>query len=168
MKRKLLTLAGLCAVAAALAIPASAAAVGVYTFHVDQSGTSDDCSFDVQYHFTANGAFIFKAGGATLQASSFRAVNTNPANGKSVVLQGAGSGSTSAPIDNGDGTTSYLQTISGNSILKDANGAPISSGAGRVVYRVTIDTATGNFISAELLSIAGTQNNNQDFCQALT
>jgi hypothetical protein len=155
MKAKALTIAGLCALAVALAIPASGAAAT--TIQVKGTGHSSGelcgLSVDNNYRFTA--VLVFKANGAELQHGEFKEVWTNTANGKSIVLQGSFGSSTGAPIDNGDGTISFLGALTGSYIVKAVNGAPITVDAGRQLVRVTLDAATGDFVSVEFLSIAG-------------
>jgi hypothetical protein len=157
MKAKLLTLAGVCALAVALAVPASGAAVTVQPFHGGESGPSQICGVDINSDFSFTGVTVVKASGVSLGPNEFRAVWTNLATGKSIVIQGANLGASGPPIDNGDGTVSFIGSSSGNYIVKDAHGAPISLDSGRVVARVTFDAATGAFISVESFSISGNE-----------
>jgi hypothetical protein len=157
MKAKLLIFAGLCALAVALATSASGAAVGVYPFHGSESNPSFElCGLDLTSDFSFSGALVFKANGVSMQTGEFRSVLTNPATGKSIVIHGSLMFMNGPTIDNGDGAISFVGSSSGAYIVKDAHGAPISLDAGRVVVRVTFD-ATGQFLSAELLSISGNQ-----------
>ena len=158
MKAKLLIFAGLCALAVALAVPASGAAVGVYPFHGSESNPSFQiCGLDLNADFSFTGVFVVKAGGVSLFPNEFRSVWTNPATGKSLVIQAGNLGVSGPPMDNGDGTVSFISSGSGNYIVKDAHGAPVSLDAGRVVARVTFDATTGQFRSVEFLSINGNE-----------
>jgi hypothetical protein len=159
MKAKVLTFAGLCALAVALAVPASGAPVNVYPFHGSESNPSFQiCGLDLNADFSFTGVFVVKASGVSLYPNEFRSVWTNPATGKSIVIQAGNLGVLGPPIDNGDGTVSFISSGSGNYIVKDAHGAPISLDAGRVVARVTFDAATGAFISVEFLGINGNES----------
>jgi hypothetical protein len=158
MKAKALALAALCALAIALAAPASGAAVTVYPFHGVDAGTFSICGLDLYSKFSYTGAVIVKASGITLQPGEFTAVWTNPATGKAIMIHGGAMGTSGSPIDNGDGTISFISSGQGIYMVKDAHGAPISLDAGRVVARVTFDAATHQFLSVELLSVAGNQS----------
>ena len=158
MKTKLLIFAGLCALAVALAVPSSGAAVSVYPFHGSESNPSFQiCGLDLNADFSFSGVTVVKASGVSINAGEFRAVWTNPATGKSIVIHGLIMFMNGAPVDNGDGTTSFVSSGSGAYIVKDAHGAPISLDAGRVVARVTLDATTRQFRWVELLSINGNQ-----------
>ena len=156
MKAKLLTFAGLCILAVTLAVTASGAAVTVVPFHYSESNPSFPiCGLDVKADFSTTGVLVFKSSGASINAGEFTAVWTNPSTGKSIVIHGANMFMNSAPIDNGDGTISFVGSASGTYIVKAAHGAPLSVSAGRFVARVTFDATTGNLISVELLSVDG-------------
>ena len=157
MKAKLLTFGGLCAIAVALAVPASSAAVTVVPFRGSESSPLQLCGLDLHSDFSFSGVTVVKASGVSINAGEFRAVWTNPATGKSIVIHGSIMFMNSAPIDNGDGTISFVGSSSGAYIVKDAHGAPISLDAGRVVARVTLDATTDQFVSVEFLSISGNQ-----------
>lgn len=156
MKAKLLTVAGLCAVAIAVAVPASGAAVTVYPFHLSESNPSFPiCGLNVKADFSTTGVLVFKPSGASISAGEFTAVWTNPATGKSIVIHGASMFMNSAPIDNGDGTISFVGSSGGTYVVKNAHGAPLSVSAGRFVARATFNATTGDLISVELLSVDG-------------
>ena len=157
MKGKLLTLAGLCTLAVALALPAGgiAATPTVTQVNGSDSGTFSICGLDLTYDFKFSGVEVFKTSGISLNAGAFTSVWTNPATGKSIMIHGASLRMSSAPIDNGDGTISFIGAGNGTYIVKDAHGAPISLQAGRLTARVTFDAATGDLVSVEFLSVAG-------------
>ena len=155
MKAKALTIAGLCALAVALAIPASGAAAT--TIQVNGAGHSSGelCGLSIDNDYRFNAVLVFKANGVELDHGHFQDVWTNTATGKSIVIQGSLGVTTGAPIDNGDGTISFLQALTGNYMVKALHGAPITLDAGRLLARVTLDAATGDLVSVEFLSIAG-------------
>jgi hypothetical protein len=156
MKAKLLTLTGLCAFAVALAVPASSAAVSVQPFHSTDSNPSFEiCGLDVKADFSTTGVLVFKSSGVSIGTGEFTAVWTNPATGKSIMIHGGSMFMNSAPIDNGNGTISFVGSSGGTYIVKDAHGAPFSVSAGRFVARATFDATTGELISVELLSVDG-------------
>jgi hypothetical protein len=157
MKARTLTIAGLCAVAVALALPAGsiAAAPSVTPIHGSQSGTFSLCGLDLAFQFSFSGVAVVSSSGASLDAGQFTSIWTNLASGKTLVIHGAQAGKTTAATDNGDGTISFLQAADGLYLVKAANGGPISLQAGRMTARITIDATTGNLVSVELLSVDG-------------
>jgi hypothetical protein len=157
MKAKALTIAGLCALAVALAIPAGgvAATTTVTPFRGSDSGTFSLCGLDLNYDFRDAGVFVVKTSAVSLAASQFTSIWTNPASGKSIMLHGAGLQTNGAPIDNGDGTISFVQSSDGTYLVKNTSGPPISLSAGMVTTKVTFDATTGALVSVELLRLAG-------------
>ena len=157
MKGKLLTLASLCALLVALAPPASGIAATPTVTHANgsDSGSTSICGLDINYDFKFSAMEILKSSGITLDAGEFTSVWTNPASGKSIMLHGASNLMSDLPIDNGDGTISFIQASAGNYIVKATDGAPISLQAFRATVRVTLDAATGDVVSVELLSFGG-------------
>lgn len=73
------------------------------------------------------------------------------------------------PIDNGDGTYSVIFTNAGQSpSFKVANGPTIGNDVGLIQFRVTFDSATGNFVDFEVLKIAGQREAlDEQICAAL-
>ncbi len=157
MKAKALMLAALCSLAVALALPPSGvgATPGVYPLHGRDVGTFTICGLDLTYDFSYSGASVIRPSGISLNAGQFRSVWTNPTTGKSIVIHGTGMGTSSGPIDNGDGTISFIQKASGAYIVKSANGAPLSLQAGTVTARITVNATTGELVSVEFLHEAG-------------
>jgi len=160
MKGKALLIAALCTIAAALAVPAAgvAATPTVTHAHYSYSGTGFQlCGLSIDYQVSAAGFDLIRTSdGVELGGGSFRDTWTNPASGKSITLHSGGSGSTTPGVDNGDGTVSFIQTNQSVYMWKSTNGAPLSLEAGHSVVKVTVDAVTGDFISAELISISGT------------
>jgi hypothetical protein len=157
MKAKALTIAGLCALAVALATPAGgvAATPTVIPFTGSDSGTFSLCGLDLNYDFRTSGVFVVKTSGVSLATGQFTSIWTNPATGKSIMIHGAQLQTNGAPIDNGDGTISFIQSGDGTYLVKDTSGAPISLSAGSVTAKITFDATTGELVSVELLSLAG-------------
>jgi len=157
MKAKALTIAGLCALAVALAIPAGgvAATPTVIPLNGSDSGTFSLCGLDLNYDFRTAGVLVVKAGGVSLAASQFTSIWTNPTSGKAITIHGAELQTTGAPIDNGNGTISFVQSGDGTYLVKNTSGSPISHSAGSFTAKVTIDATTGELVSVELLSLAG-------------
>ena len=159
MKGKALLIAALCALAAALAVPAAgvAATPPVTHDHFSYSGTGYSlCGLSIDYQVHGTGFdLIRKNDGVELTGGSFTAIWTNPASGMSIMLHTAGQGAVYPAVDNGDGTISFIQTSSGVDLVKSTNGPPISLTGGRLVWEITFDNAT-NVVSSELLSFSGT------------
>ena len=85
-----------------------------------------------------------------------RTVFTSAASGKSIEIHETGVRKESAPIDNGDGTYSIFFTNTGQSAgFKVPNGPVIGLDVGLIVFDVTFDTATGDFLSFEVAKVAG-------------
>jgi hypothetical protein len=150
-----LTLAAFCAVVVALAIPASGAAATVTPFHGSDSGQFSICGLDLNFDFSFGGVVVVKPSGVVLDPNHFTSVWANPASGKSITIHAGQLGTTSAPIDNGDGTVSFVQSGDGSYIVKATNGAPITLQAGRLTALATFDATTGAFISVQFLSVDG-------------
>ena len=159
--RKLLALVGICGVFVAVAVPASGAtgtAPTVQHFHF----TSDPyptsiCGIDVIGVDTVSGNFVVFASGASISGAEVTTVLTNPASGKSITFMSAGVARQGAPIDNGDGTSSVVTTITGLSPkVAQLNGPPLDGiDTGSITFRFTFDTATGEFRSFDVLTIKG-------------
>jgi hypothetical protein len=96
------------------------------------------------------------ASGAVINPRLLTTVFTNPSSGKSVTLMDAGLAVASATIDNGDGTSTTVVTVDGLTKVSVLNGPLININVvGSITFAVTVDTATGDFISFEFLSIKG-------------
>jgi hypothetical protein len=60
------------------------------------------------------------------------------------------------PIDNGNGTYSEIFTNAGQSpSFKIPNGPTIGNDVGLVQFRITFDSATGNFVGFDVVKVAG-------------
>jgi hypothetical protein len=157
MKTRLLTLAGLCVLAVALALPAGGIAASPTVTQVKGGSTGffSICGLDLTYDFEFAGVEVIKTSGVVLDAGEFRSIWANPATGESIVIHGAQQGTSSAPIDDGDGTVSFVQASNGTYIVKAANGSPITLMAGRFTAKITVDASTGDLVSVQLLSVDG-------------
>lgn len=95
---------------------------------------------------------------------------TVAATGKQLEIRTTGVRLESAPIDNGDGTFSLIITNAGQSPkFKVPNGPTIGLDVGLIVFDVTFDDVTGDFVSFEVVRIAGQRLPlNSEVCAALT
>ena len=95
---------------------------------------------------------------------------TVAATGKQLEIRSTGVNTESAPIDNGDGTYSVIFTNAGQSPkFKLANGPVIGLDVGLIQFDVTFDTATGNFISFDVVRAKGQRPAlDSAICAALT
>ena len=159
--RKLLVLIGICGMFVAIAVPASGAASAAPTvqhFHF----TSDPyptniCGIGVIGVDTVSGNFVLFASGASISGAEVTTVLTNPASGESITFMSAGVARQNAPVDNGDGSSSVVTTVTGLSPkIAELNGPPLDGiDTGSITFRFTFDTATGEFLSFDVLSIKG-------------
>jgi hypothetical protein len=136
---------------------ATATAPTVEHFHFTSDPyPTDICGIDVIGVDTVSGMFLLSASGASINAAEVTTVLTNPTSGKSITFMGAGVAKQSALIDNGDGTSSTVITVNGLSPkISGLNGPPIAVDTGSITFLATVDTATGEFISFDVLSIKG-------------
>ena len=81
---------------------------------------------------------------------------TVAATGKQLEIRSTGVRKEDTPIDNGDGTYSLILTNAGQSAgFKLPNGPVVGLDVGLIMFDVTFDTATGDFISFIQLRVAG-------------
>jgi hypothetical protein len=81
---------------------------------------------------------------------------TVTATGKQLEIRSTGVRKESAPIDNGDGTYSLILSNAGQSAgFKVPNGPVVGLDVGLIMFEVTFDTVTGDFISFTELREAG-------------
>ena len=106
--------------------------------------------------------------GVELNAFEIDLTYTNPANGKTVVLHGAelNEDTFSSPTDNGDGTISVFTKFAGVTKLTIPHGPPLAINAGELSARITVDAATLDFVSFQVLSSGG-QPTGEDFCSVV-
>ncbi len=99
--------------------------------------------------------FMQDANGNSIDNVHLTSVFTATATGKSIVSSASSTAKTSGPIDNGNGTVSFITRITGlvlkfqtpnGPVLKAANGEPIRS-AGDLIIEDVFDAATGDYIT---------------------
>jgi hypothetical protein len=96
------------------------------------------------------------ATGASMENDSITTLFTATVSGKSMEIRQTGVRKRSAPIDNGDGTFTVVVDNRGLSpAFKLPNGPPIVLDVGLVEFRVTFDSATGDFLSFEVVRERG-------------
>jgi hypothetical protein len=149
--RKTSAFAGL-AVALAMALVASSATAAPLTdrFHETFSDTFADniCGIDGTSVVNGMDNVQILADGTFKDEARFTQVFTSTATGKSVEIFVANQFTSKGPIDNGDGTLTVINTFKGlPEKLKLPNGRILSRDAGNVTFIITLDAATGDFIS---------------------
>jgi hypothetical protein len=156
-------IAGLCGLVAALALPASSVAATpptVIHWHFTTPPFPDDfegCGIDGTTVITASGVFQIDASGATLGFGEVSGTFTSSASGKSVLFQTAELEKLGAPIDNGDGTFSFVLHGTGlTQKLSVPNGPPLALFAGERDLLVTLDAQTFQTVSVQVLHTGGT------------
>lgn len=160
MKAKVLTIAGLCGLALALALPAGGLAANpptVEPFHFTigpQPGNL--CGIDGTDLITASGVNVYGQVWDRINAYHYTDTFTNPATGKWVEWV-SGVVFKFNSVDNGDGTTSLYIWFSGNELIRQSNGGPPIGGilAGNTETVLIIDNATGDVIGAQFPFSAG-------------
>ena len=162
MKAKARILAGLCGLVLALALPAGGVAATpprVFHIHFTTPPFTDDfngCGIVGTEVATFNGVLKIDAGGATMDHTIVRGTFTSSASGKSIVFQNAELEKTTALIDNGDGTLSFV--LHGAGLINKVsvlNGPPLGMFAGERDILFTVDAATGDDISLQWLHTGG-------------
>jgi hypothetical protein len=95
---------------------------------------------------------------------------TVTATGKQLEIRETGVRRESAPIDNGDGTYSLVFTNAGQSPkFKVPNGPVIGLDVGLIVFDVTFDKSTGDFVSFTVVRVVGQRPGlDSQICAALT
>ena len=170
MRAKALTIAGLFAIAAALALPASGAAgtpPTVQPINYTVSFTTSACGIDNLVetdHFA--GVMKTDANGQMSMGGLFVFTLTNPVNGKAVRFDETGSGTApSSPegIPNGDGTYTFHFALSGMFKYSSLPGGPLLSGSGHFAVDAVLDSSF-NVISIQVHSGGSTPFNNTDNC----
>lgn len=157
VKQVLIALAG--AVVLAAGVPALGAAQPVVNEH--DHFTSDPyadnwCGIAGTSVDTVVAHYIEQASGASIETVNITTLFTATATGKSMEIRQTGVRRAGAPIENGDGTYSVFFTNAGHSpSFKMPNGPPIVLNVGLVQGVATFDAATGEFLSFEVVKVAG-------------
>jgi len=95
------------------------------------------------------------ASGARINPRLITSVFTNPSTGKSVTQMEAGF-TVGSTTDNGDGTSTTVITVDGLTKVSVLHGPPININVvGSITFAITVDMATGDFISFVFLDIKG-------------
>jgi hypothetical protein len=172
MHAKALTLAALCALAAALALPASGAAgtpPTVQTVHFTSGPyTTSVCGIDnVVETDEEDGVFKTDANGQMSGGGlGLEETITNPATGKTVRYEQTGSGTAPSSPEgnpNGDGTYTVHFALSGMFKYSSLPGGPLLSGSGHFAVDAVLDSSF-NVISIQVHSGGSTPLNNNDPC----
>jgi hypothetical protein len=138
----------------ALAAGVGSAAKPVFRDHINE--TSDPyadrvCGVDVTAVSRLVEDFRLAEDGLGIDNVNVTTVFTSRS-GKSVVFHQAGVGKADAPVDNGDGTLTFIQHQSGSSPeIKIPNGPVIGVASGTATVAITIDATTGHFLSFVVL-----------------
>ncbi len=94
--------------------------------------------------------------GASITNLNITTLFTATESGKSIEIRSTGLRTSSAPIDNGDGTYSVIATNRGQAPgIKLPNGPVIVLSVGLIEFLVTFDSATGDFLSFEVTRETG-------------
>ncbi len=167
MRNTFWSLLGASALVLALAAAASAGAIGHDHFTSDPyadswcglAGTSVD-------RVVANYTTADESRASINVLTTF----TVTATGKQLEIRSTGVRLESAPIDNGDGTYSLIFTNAGQSPkFKVPNGPVIGVDVGLIMFDVTFDKATGDFVSFSVVRVAGQRPGlDSQICAALT
>jgi hypothetical protein len=88
-----------------------------------------------------------------------KTIFTATASGKSMEITQTGVRKESAPVDNGDGTFSVTFTNAGQSPGFKLPTGQVISDTGLGVFLVTFDAATGEFVSFDVVKLAGPRPN---------
>jgi hypothetical protein len=102
--------------------------------------------------------YMQDASGNIIDNVRFTRVFTATATGKSIVSSASTTAKSEGPIDNGDGTISFVTAINGlalkfqvlnGPVLKAADGEPLRSG-GVLIFEDVFDAATGDYITTNV------------------
>ena len=121
--------------------------------HFTDSFSDEICGIAVDVDLVVTDNFFVYADGTTKDTSSFKQTFTNPENGKSVVLSGAGQVTGPPPVvDEEAGTITFLTSYKGlPEKIQTAHGAVLLRDAGIITFADTFDLETGDFISSEVV-----------------
>src|SRR5579864_4939337 len=149
MKRKALTFAGLCAITAALAIPATGTADPGATIYAGRfvlpPGPFNMCGIDGTGSLTLTGVTKFDADGAILRGGDTVLSFTSAATGKTIEWQTAGTEQYTTMVDNGDGSVTFTVHAAGiNFRVFQPQGPPQQVLAGERDVLITANYTTGD------------------------
>jgi len=166
-------------VAVAFAAPAAAAPLDHGTFHDEFNVVVEDfcgAGIDVQFDGVVDGRFLVNRHGRDGLVYFMEHIDqtntlTNLANGKTATAVIRELHKDLHVTDNGDGTLTVLELLTGNFTLYDGDGKPIARNPGQVRIEHLIDDAgTPNDPSDDLgladTLVKGSTGRNDDFCEA--
>jgi len=154
--------------------PASAGIVERGTFHDEFSFTDDDfcgAGITVDGEGTADGRFRVTTrspGGFDyyIENVTVEVVFTDRATGQTATdIQPNTVGKDQSIVDNGDGTVTVIQLLTGGERTYGDAGNLIAKNSGQVRFEIVFDAETGEELSFEL--IFGSTGTNDDFCEAV-
>lgn len=152
--QKLIALAAGIALVGALALPASnatAAQIG-HDHFVSDPYADNWCGIDGTSVDTVVANYTLDGSRTSLNVKT---IFTATASGKSMEIQQTGLRSQSAPVDNGDGTYSITGTAAGQSPRFMLPTGQVIVDTGLLVGVATFDSATDEFLSFEIVKLAG-------------
>ena len=159
--RRLIALAGLAGgLLVALSFPVSGIAAKPVVhehFTIHDTFADNFCGIDGTSVVNGVGDYTEYANGTYKLTQSIKQIFTATASGKSLEFQLAGPilGAVN-PIDNGDGTVTFVTTFKGLAEkIKVAHGPTLPRDAGVITLAQTFDAITGDFISFQILSQHG-------------
>ncbi|GAB5078263.1 hypothetical protein [Arthrobacter sp. AD-310] len=152
--------------------PANAEVVERYSLDSSRSGVNDDfCGSGLRVAFTydqtgSGSAKTRGDDGLVWVHERLRIVQTFTYNGMTVTdIQPNTLAKDLKITDNGDGTLSITVLLTGENRLIGSDGKILAKGDGQVRRLLTVDQASGDVISDEL--IFGSTGTNDDFCEAI-
>jgi len=157
-------------------LPATALGTAPQKFHnhFTSNFSTDLCGISVDVTLSNNDNFFLNPDGSYKDTYSFMETFTNPANGKSVTLSGAGQlVSSAASVDQAANTVSFVFTYKGlPEKIQTPHGPVLSRDAGFITFTNTFDLTTGDFIS-QSISVNNGPHPEADsggalFCQVIT
>jgi hypothetical protein len=121
--------------------------------HFTESFSDEICGIPVDVDIVVTDNFFLYEDETFKDTSSFQSTNTNPVNGKSVLISSAGQVSGPPPIvDEEAGTITFLTSFKGlPEKIQTANGPVLLRDAGIITFADTFDLETGDFISSEIV-----------------
>jgi hypothetical protein len=161
LRRLLLALGTVSALSAIAVVPAFGVSgrpvVNELIHFADAPGALDTWCGSVEGRYSDRGVehYMQDASGNFIDTLHFTSVFTAESTGKSLEANGTGTARSVGPIDNGDGTISFVTHFTGlalqfkipnGPVLQDANGKPLI-GAGEVTTTDVFDAVTGEYIT---------------------
>jgi hypothetical protein len=142
--------------------------------HFTDSFSDVICGIPVDVDIVVTDNFFVYEGDTFKDTSSFQSTNTNPVNGKSVLISSAGQVSGPPPIvDEEAGTITFLTSYKGlPERIQTVNGPVLLRDAGFLTFADTFDLETGEFISSEIVVNKGPHPEADSdfalFCEVMT